>query len=108
MALIIGAGLALSVIQITVRDAKHFIDILVPLLFWVTPIVWVTSALPAETAKFVALNPIAPYFNSFNDILHDGVIPKTSDLLFCAGLGITSLLVGLAIFKKADDRVEYL
>lgn len=46
MALIMGFGLALSVIQITVRDAKHFIDVFLPLLFWFTPIVWVTSSLP--------------------------------------------------------------
>lgn len=108
LALIMGVGLALSVIQITVRDAKHFMDILVPLLFWVTPIVWVTSSLPLETAQMVAFNPIAPYFNSFNHILHDGVVPDTRDMFICVGLGAASLLMGLAMFKKADKLVEYL
>ncbi|HEX8544760.1 MAG TPA: ABC transporter permease [Pseudomonas sp.] len=108
MALIIGAGLALSVIQITIRDAKHMVDILVPLLFWLTPIVWVTSSLPADIAKIAAFNPMALYFNSFNDILHDGVIPGTGTLILCVVLGATSLLAGLVIFKRADRMVEYL
>lgn len=108
MALIMGIGLALSVIQITVRDAKHVVDICVPLLFWLTPIVWVSSALPADVANIVAFNPMAPYFNSFNDILHEGVIPDTYNLLLCVGLGAVSLLTGFILFKRVDSRVEYL
>ncbi|ATR84275.1 ABC transporter permease [Pseudomonas sp. HLS-6] len=108
IALIMGIGLAISVIQITVRDTKHFVDVFLPLLFWFTPIVWMTSSLPVSTAKIVAFNPIAPYFNSFTAILHDGVSPNNIDLLFCTILGATSLLIGLAIFKKADKMVEYL
>lgn len=108
MALILGVGLALSVLQVTVRDTKHLVDIFVPLLFWFTPIVWMTSTLPAGAAEIVAFNPVAPYFNSFTAILHDGIIPKTSDLFICVGLGAASLVIGLGVFKKADKIVEYL
>lgn len=108
MAMIMGAGLAISVIQITVRDAKHLVDIFVPLLFWFTPIVWMTSSLPQEIARIAAFNPMAPYFNSFNDILHDGVAPDSGNVMICVALGATSLLLGLTLFKKADRQVEYL
>jgi len=108
LALIMGAGLTLSIVQITVRDAKHFADILVPLLFWLTPIVWVTSSLPAGVADIVAFNPMAPFFNSFSDILHHGVAPSTQNVALCAALGAASLLTGLTLFKKLDTRVEYL
>ncbi|WP_024681756.1 ABC transporter permease [Pseudomonas syringae] len=108
MALIMGFGLALSVIQITVRDAKHFIDVFLPLLFWFTPIVWVTSSLPEGIASIAAYNPVALYFNSFSSILHAGVIPDPRELVLCVVLGATSLVAGLAIFRRVDRAVEYL
>lgn len=108
MAFLMGAGLAISVMQVTMRDIKHLIDVLVPLMFWMTPIVWVTSSLPAEIARVVALNPVAPYFNSFKAILHEGVAPPASDLLLCVALGAVSLVIGLLVFRSVDSRVEYL
>lgn len=108
MAMIMGIGMALSVIQITVRDVKHLVDIFVPLLFWLTPIVWVTSSLPVDIANLVVLNPLALYFNSFNLILHEGATPDFGDLTICVVLGAVSLFSGFAMFRKADKLVEYL
>lgn len=108
MALLLGVGLVISVIQITVRDVKHLVDVLVPLMFWMTPIIWVTSSLPKDVARVVALNPVAPYFNSFKAILHEGVSPSADDLLVCVGLGAASVVVGLMVFRGVDRRVEYL
>ncbi|MCI3943557.1 ABC transporter permease [Pseudomonas syringae] len=108
ISLIMGIGLALSVIQITVRDARHFVDVFLPLLFWLTPIVWVTSSLPEGIARIAAYNPVALYFNSFSSILHAGVVPDTRDLVLCVLLGAASLAVGLAMFRKVDRMVEYL
>ncbi|KTB61683.1 ABC transporter permease [Pseudomonas syringae] len=108
MSLIMGVGLTLSVIQITVRDARHFIDVFLPLLFWLTPIVWVSSSLPDGIASIAAYNPVALYFNSFSSILHAGVVPDTRDLVLCVLLGAASLLIGLAMFRKVDRVVEYL
>lgn len=108
ISLIMGIGLALSVIQITVRDARHFVDVFLPLLFWLTPIVWVTSSLPEGIARIAAYNPVALYFNSFSSILHAGVVPDARDLVLCVLLGAASLAVGLAMFRKVDRMVEYL
>ncbi|WP_295476558.1 ABC transporter permease [uncultured Pseudomonas sp.] len=108
MALLMGLGLALSVIQITVRDARHLVEVFVPLLFWMTPIVWVASSLPTAVAKWMAFNPLAPYFKSFKAILHEGVMPSAGDIGLCVMLGVTSLLAGLLVFRKADSQVEYL
>jgi lipopolysaccharide transport system permease protein len=108
VALIVGLGLALSVLQITNRDIKHLVDVLVPLLFWLTPIVWVTSSLPPEVQSVVTYNPLAPFFNSFSSILHAGVVPSTSDLLLCVGFGGSAMIAGLMIFKRVDSVVEHL
>ncbi|MEA8593001.1 ABC transporter permease [Pseudomonas aeruginosa] len=108
VALVVGTGLALSVLQVAHRDIKHLVDVFVPLLFWFTPIVWVTTSLPAEVRNIVAYNPVAPFFNAFSSILHQGVAPEPSQLLLCITLGMGALATGLAVFRKADNVVEYL
>lgn len=106
--MIMGLALAISVLQITWRDVKHITEVFVPLLFWLTPIVWVASALPQEVAQIVFFNPLAPFFNSFTAILHEGLQPSLLALAVCWGIGLVSIIAGLMVFKRADKLVELL
>ena len=108
IAMITGVGLALSVLQVYSRDVKHLVDVFVPLLFWFTPIVWVASSLPPEVQGYVSYNPVAPFFNCFSLILHEGVVPQAADLMLCAAIGAGAMLVGMLTFKRVDSVVEQL
>lgn len=108
VATILGLGLAISVLQITHRDIKHVTEVFVPLFFWLTPIVWVTSALPQDIAQVVSFNPLAPFFNSFTAILHESVQPSARDLVLCWAIGLSTITAGLLVFKRADKVVELL
>lgn len=106
IAFIAGIGLTLSVVQVTFRDVKHFVDVLLPLLFWLTPIVWVTSSLPVGVSKYLELNPLFPYFRNFDLILHQGISPALNDVLLIATMSAVSLLQGLIIFRRANNIAE--
>lgn len=106
--MIMGLALAISVLQITWRDIKHVTEVFVPLLFWLTPIVWVTSSLPQGIAQAVSFNPLAPFFDSFTAIFHESVQPSSRDVALCWGIGLTSIIAGLMVFKRADKLVELL
>lgn len=108
VALTVGIGLVLSVLQVAHRDIKHIVDVLVPLLFWFTPIVWVMSSLPKEVQEFVSLNPLAPFFSGFTSILHGGVAPDLSQVFVCCAIGLGMLLIGLGVFSNAKSVVEHL
>ncbi|PUA41887.1 ABC transporter permease [Pseudomonas protegens] len=108
VAMILGLGFAVSVLQITHRDIKHVTEVFVPLLFWLTPIVWVTSTLPQEVVRVVSFNPLAPFFNCFTAILHEGVRPSWADLMLCWGIGLSTIAAGLIVFKRTDKVVELL
>lgn len=105
---VFGLGLAISVLQITHRDIKHLTEVFVPLLFWLTPIVWVSSTLPQDIAQAVSFNPLAPFFNSFTAILHDNVQPSVRDLVLCWTIGLAAITAGLITFKRADKVIEFL
>jgi len=106
--MIMGLGLAISVLQITWRDIKHLTEVFVPLLFWLTPILWVTSGLPKDIAKIIAFNPLAPFFNSFTAILHGSVQPSLRELALCWIIAVGFFISGLLVFRRTDKVVELL
>jgi len=105
VAMIFGLGLLLSVLQVFYRDIKHLADVLVPLLFWLTPIVWVRSNLPEDVRGIFAYNPVAPFFNAFTAILHNSVTPEMGDIALCVGISLAALTVGGAVFTCKVNRL---
>jgi lipopolysaccharide transport system permease protein len=106
--MIMGIGLTVSVLQVKWRDTKHFTEVFVPLLFWLTPIVWVTSDLPKDVARFLALNPLTPFFNSFTAILHGSMQPSPNELALCWCIAVGFLISGILVFRCTDKVIELL
>ena len=99
-----GLGLVACVTHALFRDLRHLVEVVLPLLFWATPIIWAPASLPAGVQPVMALNPLYPFFIAFSDMLHDGVWPTPLDLLRCAATGIAMLAIGLAMFRRNADR----
>lgn len=108
LAFISGIGLVLSVIQISFRDMRHIVDVLLPLLFWFTPIVWSIRSVPEKVIPYLYLNPFLPYFRSFDAILLRAELPTAVDFILVAVLGTVSLAFGLFTFRRSINLVELL
>lgn len=100
-----GIGLIFCITHALVRDLRHLIDVLLPLLFWLTPVIWQPASLPPQILPILALNPLYPFFTSFDAILHDGVMPSPWKLLLCFVLGMSALFCGLWLFRAKVDKV---
>ncbi len=100
-----GIGLLFSVAQVSYRDIRHIVDALLPLLFWVTPIVWMSQSVPADIYTWLSWNPLAPFFRCFTAILHDSVLPHPADLIMACVMSFTLALAGLALFSSHADGV---
>ncbi len=100
-----GIGLALSVIAVIFRDVKHIIEVTVPLLFWLTPIVWSFNIVPHRMRDWLLINPLAVFFNSFSSIFHDGLVPPIFDLILSGLLGIFVLLIGYLVFNRLSQNI---
>jgi ABC-type polysaccharide/polyol phosphate export permease len=57
--ILIGIGWLTSSLIVFVRDVKQTIDILLLLLFWLTPILWPPERLSGKVSYLVTLNPFA-------------------------------------------------
>ena len=91
------------------RDTQHLLGVLLNLLFFLTPIFYKSTDLPAGYQAFYRLNPMVHLVESYRAILLAGTLPNRSILLVLTLAAIGILFLGYHVFRRASDHfVDYL
>lgn len=94
---------------VTFRDTQHLLGVLLNLLFFLTPVFYKVSDLPAQYQTLYHLNPMVHLIESYRAILLTGVLPDGISLLLLTVVAIAILVLGYYVFRKASDHfVDYL
>lgn len=105
----LGVTLLVATLAVFVGDVAHMYQLLVQALFFLTPIVYPAEIVPSELRWLVQLNPMSILVDLFRTLLYRGQVPELSQWLSAAGLALTALCIGWALFAwKADECVYYL
>jgi len=91
MALTLGVSWLLASVGVFIRDIGNFIGIIIQFLFFLTPIVYPISAVPAALQLLFWLNPLAVIVENFRRVVMWGLPP---DWLW---LGVVTLISGLVM-----------
>lgn len=75
LALMAGCALMLSAVNVFFRDLEHLIEVMLNLLFYVTPILYPLSAVPEPYNHLLRLNPLAPLIEAWRDLLVSNSLP---------------------------------
>ena len=104
-----GFGLLLSSTTVYFRDVEHLFGALTMPWFFLTPILFAFSDLPAsikENAWLLRIlhygNPITPFVLSVQDSVFWGTWPDLGDLTYCAVAAPLVLAVGLRVFRRLE------
>jgi lipopolysaccharide transport system permease protein len=89
---------------VTFRDTQHLLGVLLNLLFFLTPIFYKSSDLPAQYQAFYRLNPMVHLIEAYRVILLSGSLPHRVDLLALTFPAIAILALGYYVFRKASDH----
>ena len=109
VALAIGLGLVLGVLNVFFRDIGQFFQIFIQFWFWFTPIVYPATILPAELRPLLAWNPMAAVIQSWQTVLLTGRAPDWASLLPAALAALLLCALGLRLFRKrAGEMVDEL
>jgi lipopolysaccharide transport system permease protein len=112
IALLLGIVLVLSALNVFFRDTQVISNVLLTAWFFLTPVFYPTTALPANWNGIdlhrwmYILNPLASIIESYRNVLYgsvDGGPPGPPDIAFLARTLATSLLVmvvGYVIFAR--------
>lgn len=101
----IGLGITLGVLNVFFRDVGQLFTVALQFWFWLTPIVYPPSILPAAVQPLMQLNPMASLVGAYQQILVHGQWPVWSSLWLPALLGVLLCLWGLRLFRKHSGEL---
>ena len=99
----LGTILLTSAISVYSRDFEYLITALSRILFWVTPIFYMSGSLSGILSKIIWFNPLTYYVEGLHSVLYWGSMPNTNLLIACLLLSTVAFFVGLLVFEKLKD-----
>lgn len=105
----IGLGISLGVLNVFFRDVGQLFGIVIQFWFWLTPIIYPVSILPASVRPLMSYNPMASLIAACQDILVNGRWPVWQSLLPVTILAVVMCAFGMRLFRKhAGEMVDEL
>jgi ABC-type polysaccharide/polyol phosphate export permease len=99
-----GLSLVFSALNIYIRDVRYVVESVNVVLFWLVPIFYPFSMIPAKYHNIYQLNPVAALVLASRNILLEGVAPPASLLIKLALSAALMLFVGLLVFRKLQAK----
>lgn len=99
-----GFGLVLASLNVFFRDTGHLYGVFVTAWMYLTPIIYPMDILPNLIASVVRLNPMYYYVDYFRQVMIYGNVPDLRTNLICVSFSGLMLILGLAVFRKYQDR----
>jgi lipopolysaccharide transport system permease protein len=100
----LSAGLWLSALNVQYRDIRYTLPFLTQILFFVTPIVYPSSKVPAQWQWAYGLNPMAGVVEGFRWALLGHRAPSMPMLAASVAMTLALLLGGLFYFRRMERR----
>lgn len=101
----LGAGLIFSVLTGKYRDIINIVEVGVRLLFFVTPVVYPLSIVPADMHWIVKINPLTSFFEAFRlAILGSGQVTG-GDLAYSFLFAFLVLIFSVYLFNRQGSRL---
>lgn len=104
----LGMGFILSTIAVFLRDMFYIYGIITTIWTYLTPIMYDIKLISNPTLQFLMkLNPMYQIINFARTIILYGNIPTIGQFLGCAVSGVVTILIGMILFKKKQDKFIY-
>lgn len=110
--LTLGLGALVAALNVYFRDVQHIIDAIGVPWFFLTPIFYTYSTLPAaaqQHSDVIAVlhwgNPISPFVIVIQDCLFFGRWPPLADSLYCIGAAALIGALGYVVFRRLEGEM---
>jgi ABC-type polysaccharide/polyol phosphate export permease len=101
----IGLGLLLATGTAFFRDIRHFVEILLLLLFWLTPIIYEYARLPASLQTIILLSPLSPFILAYHQVFYYAELPAVALWLQASFYAVVALGIGYTVFHHYAPRL---
>lgn len=101
----LGLGLILGVLNVFVRDVAQVMTVVLQLMFWLTPVVYMPSIIPERLRAILEFNPMMHMVVAFQSVLLYGRAPGINGLMVMAAASAVLLLFALFLFRRAAPEM---
>ena len=102
MTIIVGFGLLLSALNVRYRDVQQIVPVAVLLGFFITPIVYPITLIPAVAKPFYSLNPVVGVLEAYRWVLFSGYHFPGLVLIVPLIAGPLLVIGGLLYFERME------
>jgi ABC-2 type transport system permease protein len=106
-----GIGLMLSALFVRYRDVAPIWEVASQMLFYISPILYVTTLVPEQYRDAYLVNPLAVLLTEMRAAVVDPSAPHAWDLasplslVLAAAIGLTAVMLGIFIFIRQAPRI---
>jgi ABC-2 type transport system permease protein/lipopolysaccharide transport system permease protein len=107
---VLGMSMLVACLNVYVRDTEHLVDVVLRVLFYLTPIIYPADML-AKRPKLLAVlrwNPMYHFTALFHDCVYHGVLPPAGTIGITCGLAAVSLVIGFSVFFWREREFVFL
>jgi lipopolysaccharide transport system permease protein len=99
---VLGLAYPLATLHVWFRDTQYMLRVALQLLFYLTPVFYQTSTIPARFQHLYALNPMVWLVEGYRAILLHATLPPAADMTKLLLLSLALLAAGLWSFRLAS------
>jgi ABC-type polysaccharide/polyol phosphate export permease len=97
---ICGMALLFSALNVYVRNTRYFVESANLVLFWLVPIFYPFSMIPAQFKDLYQYNPVAALVLAMREIVLEAKAPSEVLLIKLALVSVFSLAAGFFVFRR--------
>lgn len=101
----LGLGVLCGTINVFYRDVEQLLGVVLQFWFWLTPVVYVSRALPDRIAQWMWLNPMWGIVHALQSIFLDASVPDWNTLLWPAALALALIALALRAFARLGNEI---
>jgi len=101
LALTMGIILVLASVDVFFRDLEHLVEVLLNLLFYVTPILYPLDLVPDRWQPLVQINPLTSLIEAWRELLLNDTLPGL-DLWPALVFTLGAMVAGREVFRRLE------
>jgi len=94
----------LAALYVYYRDLNQIWDVLLQLGFFLSPICYPLSTIPAKYLPIYLMNPVTVIMEMYRNFLIYGIAPQPLSVMYLVIIAIILMVMGMAVFKRLERR----
>jgi lipopolysaccharide transport system permease protein len=103
-ALTLSLAYPLAALHVWFRDTQYLLRVVLQLFFYLTPVFYETSNIPARYQTLYRLNPLVSLVEGYREVLLRGQFPAPGPLVVVGLVAAGLLGVGVPVFRRTSRR----